>query len=67
MHRRISACLWLIPLMLLMIASVRSCSLRTFIRLEAVQQQQSITIYQAKWEIVRSAIMEYVRRPKYAL
>jgi hypothetical protein len=53
--------------MLLMIASVRSCSLRTFIRLEAVQQQQSITIYQAKWEIVRSAIMEYVRRPKYAL
>ncbi|GLI46017.1 hypothetical protein MBOURGENBZM_08090 [Methanoculleus bourgensis] len=44
-----------------------NCSLRAFIRLEAVQQQQDITIYQAKWEIVRSAITEYIRQPKYAL
>ena len=44
-----------------------NCSLRAFIRLEAVQQQHDITIYQAKWEIVRAAIGEYVRNPKYAL
>jgi len=44
-----------------------NCSLRAFIRLEAIQQQQNITIYQAKWEIVRSAITEYVHNPKYAL
>ena len=44
-----------------------NCSLRAYIRLEAVQQQQDITIYQAKWEIIRSAIAEYVRQPKYAL
>lgn len=44
-----------------------NCSLRAFIRLEAVQQRQDITIYQAKWEIVRGAIAEYVRNPKYAL
>lgn len=44
-----------------------NCSLRAFIRLETVQQRQDITIYQAKWEIVRGAIAEYVRNPKYAL
>ena len=44
-----------------------NCSLRAYIRLEAVQQQQDITIYRAKWEIIRSAITEYVRQPKYAL
>lgn len=44
-----------------------NCSLRAYIRLEAVQQQQDITIYQAKWEIIRSAITEYVRHPRYAL
>jgi hypothetical protein len=44
-----------------------NCSLRAFIRLEAVQHQQNITIYQAKWEIVRSAMTDYVHNPKYAL
>jgi len=44
-----------------------NCSLRAFIRLEAAQHQQNITIYQVKWEIVRSAITEYVRHPKSAL
>jgi len=44
-----------------------NCSLRAFIRLEAMQQQRDITIYQAKWKIIKAAIAEYVRNPKYAL
>ncbi|MDN7025465.1 transposase [Methanoculleus sp. FWC-SCC1] len=44
-----------------------NCSLRAYIRLEAVQQRQDITIYQAKWDIVKTAITEYVHDPKYAL
>lgn len=44
-----------------------NCSLRAFVRLEATHQQQGITLYEAKWEIVKGAIAEYVRNPKYAL
>jgi hypothetical protein len=44
-----------------------NCSLRAFIRLEAVNHLNGITIYNAKWEIVKSAIADYLRHPKYAL
>lgn len=37
-----------------------NCSLRAYLRLEAVQQRQEITIYQAKWDSVKTAITEYV-------
>ena len=44
-----------------------NCSIRAFIRLEAVNHINNITIYNAKWEISKSAIAEYLRHPKYAL
>jgi len=44
-----------------------NCSIRAYIRLEAVNQQQDITIYQAKWEIQSNAIADYLKDPKYAL
>jgi len=44
-----------------------SCSLRAFIRLEAANQINNITIYNAKWEIVKSAIADYLAHPKSAL
>ena len=44
-----------------------NCSLRAYIRLEMAQQRGEITIYQAKWEIVKAAIAEYVHNPTYAL
>jgi putative transposase len=43
------------------------CSLRAFIRLEAANQLYNITIYNAKWEIVKAAIADYLAHPKYAL
>lgn len=44
-----------------------NCSLRAFIRLEAVNRLNNITIYQAKWEIVKPSISDYLAHPKYAL
>jgi hypothetical protein len=44
-----------------------NCSLRAFIRLEVVQKEQNITIYKAKWDIIKGAIGDYVQNPKYAL
>jgi hypothetical protein len=44
-----------------------NCSLRAFIRLEAANQINNITIYNAKWEIVKTAIADYLLHPKYAL
>jgi putative transposase len=44
-----------------------NCSLRAFIRLEAVNRLNNITIYQAKWDIVKSSITSYLAHPKYAL
>jgi putative transposase len=41
--------------------------IRAFIRLEAVNHINNITIYYAKWEITKSAIADYLRHPKYAL
>jgi len=43
------------------------CSLRAFIRLEVSNQINYITIYNAKWEIVKAAIADYLAHPKYAL
>ena len=42
-------------------------SLRAFIRLEVASKKYQITIYQAKWEIQKMAIVNYVHDPKYAL
>jgi hypothetical protein len=42
-------------------------SLRAFIRLEVSNQINNITIYNAKWEIVKPAIARYLINPKYAL
>jgi hypothetical protein len=44
-----------------------NCALRAFIRLEVVKKEQNITIYQAKWEIIKGAIGDYMQDPKYAL
>ena len=44
-----------------------NCSLRAYIRLEMAQQRGDITIYKAKWDIVKTAITEYVHNPTYAL
>ena len=44
-----------------------NCSLRAFIRLEAANQIYNITIYNAKWVIVKAAIADYLAHPKYAL
>ena len=44
-----------------------NCSLRAFIRLEAANQINDITVYTAKWEIVKTAIADYLLHPKYAL
>ena len=44
-----------------------NCSLRAFIRLEVSNQINNITIYNAKWEIVKPAIARYLINPKYAL
>lgn len=44
-----------------------NCSLRVFIRLEAANQINNITIYNAKWELGKSAIADYLLHPKYAL
>jgi hypothetical protein len=44
-----------------------NCSIRAFIRLEVVNRINNITIYNAKWEIVKSAIAGYLAQPKYAL
>jgi hypothetical protein len=44
-----------------------NCSIRAFIRLEAVNHINNITIYNAKWDIVKSAIADYLAHPKYAL
>ena len=44
-----------------------NCSLRAFIRLEVSNQINNITIYNAKWEIVKPAIAKYLINPKYAL
>jgi hypothetical protein len=44
-----------------------NCSFRAFIRLEAANQINNITIYNAKWEIVKSSIANFLAHPKYAL
>ena len=44
-----------------------NCSIRAFIRLQVAYQVDGITIYDAKWQIVKSAISEYLEHPKYAL
>jgi len=44
-----------------------NCSLRSFIRLEAANQINNITIYNAKWEIIKTSIADYLAHPKYAL
>jgi len=44
-----------------------NCSLRAFIRLEVGNQINDITIYNAKWDIVKPAIARYLLNPKYAL
>ena len=44
-----------------------NCSLRAFIRLEVVSKKYQIAIYQAKWEIQKMAIKNYIQDPKYAL
>jgi len=44
-----------------------NCSLRAFIRLEVSYQINDISIYDAKWEIIKPAIAEYLLNPKYAL
>ena len=33
--------------------------------MEIVAIQQKITIYEAKWEITKPAIIEYLKNPKY--
>jgi hypothetical protein len=42
-------------------------SFRAIIRLGAVNRINNIAIYEAKWEIVKSAIADYLAHPKYAL
>ena len=44
-----------------------NCSIRAYLRLEVASSRQKTTPYRAKWEIVRTAISEYVANPKYAL
>jgi|GEM_PF-1936440 len=44
-----------------------NCSIRAFIRLEVVNRIKNIPIYNAKWEIVKSAIVDCLVHPKYAL
>ena len=44
-----------------------NCSLRAYIRLEVVYKEQDISIYNAKWDIIKGAIGSYVQEPKYAL
>ena len=44
-----------------------NCSLRAYVRLEVAEKEQNISIYNAKWEIIKDAIRSYVQEPKYAL
>jgi putative transposase len=44
-----------------------NCSLPAFIRLEAVNRLNNITIYRAQWDIAKSSIADYLAHPKYAL
>jgi putative IMPACT (imprinted ancient) family translation regulator len=44
-----------------------NCSLRAYIRLEAANQVNNITLYNAKWAIEKAAITTYLANPKYAL
>ena len=44
-----------------------NCSIRAYVRLKVVAVQEKITIYDAKWEITKPAITEYLKNPKYAL
>ena len=44
-----------------------NCSIRAYVRLKVVAIQKKITIYDAKWEITKPAITEYLKNPKYAL
>jgi len=44
-----------------------NCSIRAFVRLQAVEKVQDVTIYEAKWEIMKKAIVDYIQHPKYAL
>jgi hypothetical protein len=44
-----------------------NCSLRAYVRLEVVHKEQNISIYSAKWDIIRDTIGAYVQEPKYAL
>jgi hypothetical protein len=44
-----------------------NCSIRAFVRLQVVEKVQDITIYGAKWEIMKKAIVDYIQQPKYAL
>jgi len=44
-----------------------NCSLRAYIRLEVVHKEENISIYNAKWVIIKDAIGGYVQEPKYAL
>lgn len=44
-----------------------NCSIRAFICLEVTNSINNITIYNAKWEIVKSAIADYLAHLKYAL
>jgi len=44
-----------------------NCSIRAFVRLQIVEKVQNITIYEAKWEIMKRAIVDYIQQPKYAL
>lgn len=44
-----------------------NCSLRAYVRLEVAENVGNISIYNAKWSIIRDAIGRYVQEPKYAL
>lgn len=44
-----------------------NCSIRAFIRFEAAKIRHKFTLYNAKWEIEKPAIIEYLKNPKYAL
>lgn len=44
-----------------------NCSIRAFVRFEVVKLRENITLYDAKWQISKPAIIEYLKHPIYAL
>ena len=44
-----------------------NCSIRAFVRFEVAKLREKITLYDAKWQISKPAIIEYLKHPIYAL